>query len=174
MIEGELINLRPVTREDLPLLQRWLNDREIMSRFNFFGYRSTESVLHAYEKDGYLSEERGRFMIVLKNDTLVGDVSYHTEHYGPGSFSRVYNMGIALIPDARGKGYGVEAQRLLYQYLFLTTAVERVEASTDVENIPEQRALEKAGFKRDGVMRHCQFREGGWRDLVVYSRLRGD
>jgi RimJ/RimL family protein N-acetyltransferase len=49
-----------------------------------------------------------------------------------------------------------------------------VEASTDVENLAEQRALERAGFTREGVLRHAQFRDGGFRDLVLYSRLRGD
>jgi RimJ/RimL family protein N-acetyltransferase len=42
-----------------------------------------------------------------------------------------------------------------------------------VENV-EQRALEKAGFSRDGVMRHAQYRDGEWRDIVMFSRLRTD
>jgi len=40
--------------------------------------------------------------------------------------------------------------------------------------VAEQRALEKAGFLREGIARHAQFRAGQWRDLVVYSRLRSD
>jgi len=40
--------------------------------------------------------------------------------------------------------------------------------------VAEQRALEKANFLREGIARHAQFRAGQWRDLVVYSRLRGD
>lgn len=30
------------------------------------------------------------------------------------------------------------------------------------------------GFQREGVARHAQYRAGRWRDLVIYSRLRGD
>jgi RimJ/RimL family protein N-acetyltransferase len=52
--------------------------------------------------------------------------------------------------------------------------VERLEASTDVDNLAEQRALERAGFTREAVLRHAQFRDGGFHDLVLYSRLRGD
>lgn len=53
-------------------------------------------------------------------------------------------IGIVLLPEHRGKGYGTAAQRRLARYLFDTT-VQRVEAGTDAEDIAEQRALERAG-----------------------------
>ena len=78
------------------------------------------------------------------------------------------------IPAHRRRGYGAEAQALLARYLFDTYTVERVEASTDVENVPEQRALERAGFTREGVLRRAQWRAGDWHDVVLYSKLRGE
>jgi RimJ/RimL family protein N-acetyltransferase len=90
------------------------------------------------------------------------------------TLERAFNLGIALLPEHRGHGHGAEAQRLLADYLFAHTLVERVEASTDVENLAEQGALEKAGFAREGILRHAQFREGGFHDLVLYSKLRGE
>jgi aminoglycoside 6'-N-acetyltransferase len=63
---------------------------------------------------------------------------------------------------------------LLAAYLFDTYPVMRVEASTDIANIPEQKALEKAGFTREGIMRGAQWRGGQWHDLVLYSKLRGE
>jgi RimJ/RimL family protein N-acetyltransferase len=74
----------------------------------------------------------------------------------------------------RGRGHGAEAQRQLAAYLFAHTRVERLEASTDVENTAEQRALERAGFAREGILRSAQFRDGTFHDLVLYGRLRGD
>ena len=43
-----------------------------------------------------------------------------------------------------------------------------------MDNLAEQRALERAGFTREGVLRHAQFRDGGFHDMVLYSRLRDD
>ncbi len=43
-----------------------------------------------------------------------------------------------------------------------------------MENVAEQKALEKAGYTREGVLRGTQFRRGHWHDLVQYSRLRND
>jgi RimJ/RimL family protein N-acetyltransferase len=58
--------------------------------------------------------------------------------------------------------------------LFATTLAEGIEAGADTSNLPEQRALEEAGLRRDGVLRGAQYREGTWHDLAFYSRLRGD
>jgi RimJ/RimL family protein N-acetyltransferase len=119
-------------------------------------------------------EDRGNLLVELDGATLAGDVSYHAVHHGPNPGSRAFNVGIALLPEHRGHGHGAEAQRQLAAYLFAHTTVERLEASTDVDNLAEQRALERAGFAREGVLRHAQFRDGGFHDLVLYSRLRGD
>jgi RimJ/RimL family protein N-acetyltransferase len=83
-------------------------------------------------------------------------------------------VGAALLPSQRGKGFGTIAQRALCDYLFSTTVVHRIEAGSDIENIAEHRALEKAGFTRDGMMRQAQYRDGRWHDMAFYSRLRTD
>jgi RimJ/RimL family protein N-acetyltransferase len=85
-----------------------------------------------------------------------------------------WNMGIGLAPTVRGRGVGSIAQRLLAEYLFATSDVIRIEASTDVTNAPEQRALERAGFRREGVLRQAQQRADGPHDLFSYSILRSD
>ena len=49
-----------------------------------------------------------------------------------------------------------------------------MEATTDVENTAERRALERAGFALEGVLRRAQFRGGEWRDMALYSLVRGE
>jgi RimJ/RimL family protein N-acetyltransferase len=114
--------------------------------------------------------------VVVRNadGQAVGHVSWHRVHYGPNPESAAWNIGISLRTDARGQGLGTEAQRLLAQHLFATTTLQRVEAVTDVENVPEQRALARAGFRREGVLRSAQFRAGRWRDVDVWSVLRDE
>jgi RimJ/RimL family protein N-acetyltransferase len=119
-------------------------------------------------------EEMGRLAVTRAGGDLIGSVSWRLSRYGPNRGSRAWNIGIELIPEARGQGFGSEAQRALALHLFATSDVDRVEASTDIENVAEQRALEKAGFKREGVLRSAQYRPGGRHDLVVFSMLRTD
>ena len=88
----------------------------------------------------------------------IGIVGWHAVGYGPNAESSGWNIGIALLPEARGHGHGTDAQALLAAYLFENTDVNRIEAQTDVDNIAEQRSLEKAGFVREGTARGAQFR----------------
>jgi RimJ/RimL family protein N-acetyltransferase len=78
------------------------------------------------------------------------------------------------VPASRGRGIGTHAQRLLADYLFDHTRAERLQAWTDHGNQAEQRALEKAGFVQEGVLRSAQWRGGRWHDQVLYSMLRDD
>ena len=85
-----------------------------------------------------------------------------------------YRIGILLLPEHRGRGLGSAAQCPLADHLFSTTLAHRVEAGTEVDNVPEQRALEKAGFSRESLHPGCGFRQGRIVDGMAYARLRSD
>lgn len=174
--DGPRLRLREVTLDDAPALDRRDADPTIGGEFNDFGPRARRPVAEQLAQVHRLvSIERGRLIVERRGDGLViGDVSWHATRYGPGDTSRALNMGIALYPEARGQGFGTEAQRLLAELLLDRFEVERIEASTDVDNIAEQRALDKAGFTREGIIRRAQFRGGAYHDLVGYSFVRGD
>ena len=65
------------------------------------------------------------------------------------------DLGYVLTPSAWGRGYMPEAISALTELALTGAEVFRVQAFCDVENIPSQRALEKAGFIREG--RHERF-----------------
>ncbi len=125
------------------------------------------------EFDPQAASDVGR-LLVEADGTIVGDVTWHAVWYGPTPGCLAWNIGIALVAAARGRGIGSRAQRMLAEYLFATTSVVRVEASTDVDNLAEQRALLTAGFRREGVLRGAQVRRDGRHDLVCYAVLRTD
>jgi len=169
------VTLRPVQRDDVALLDRWRNDPEHESQYGDFlaMHRRRTVNQERWEVDGLLSEQEGQLLICL-DDEPVGALQFHPVQYGPNRGSIAINLGIAITPAARGRGIGSQAQRLIADYLFEQTLTQRVEASTDVTNVAEQRALEKAGFSRDGVLRGAQFRLGEWHDMMLFSRLRTD
>lgn len=110
--------------------------------------------------------------VINGEETVVGDMSAHPVYYGPTATSRALNIGISLVEEHRGKGIGAVAQRLLAELLH-ARGVVRVEASTDVTNIAEQKALAKAGFKLEGVIRQSQGRADGIHDLQQWSHILG-
>jgi RimJ/RimL family protein N-acetyltransferase len=159
--------------EDVELLTLWRSSTVYMGEFNDFGLTARAPLDDAIRKNALIGETGGTLIVErIADHEPVGTVSWHQVHHGPNPESSAWNIGIALIPEARGKGFGGEAQRLLAQYLFATTSANRIEASTDVENIAERRALEKAGFALDGVLRGAQYRAGEWRDVALYSVVR--
>ena len=171
-VDGRLVRLRDCTLADADLLDEWNATRD--GGFNDFGPRDRTNR-EVLAKGPLRNEHNGTLMVeVIANGRAVGTVGWHPVGYGPGPASMCWNIGIDLIPEGRGQGFGSEAQRLLADYLFAATKVNRVEASTDVENLPEQRSLEKAGFIREGVVRGSQFRAGTYHDLVQFARLRSD
>jgi RimJ/RimL family protein N-acetyltransferase len=163
-----------VTLDDADMLDAWDADPADIGGFNDFGVTREPTPREALEKGPLRNERNGVLIVELLDGTPVGSVGWHRVSYGPNPASGAWNFGIELRPAYRGLGYGSEAQRLLAAWLFDHTDANRVEASTDVENVAEQRALEKAGYQREGTARGAQFRGGAYRDLITYARLRDD
>jgi RimJ/RimL family protein N-acetyltransferase len=165
------VTLRPMTDADMPVLELLRTDPEEATRFGFYGFKNNFGVRRDFAETGLLTDDRGTLAVVAEGET-VGTVSWHRVVTAPMSFT--WNIGIGLVSTGRGKGYGTEAQRALVDYLFRYTQAYRVEAGTETENIAEQRSLEKSGFQREGVVRGAAFRDGRWRDMVVYAVVRTD
>ncbi|HEX6360139.1 GNAT family N-acetyltransferase [Actinophytocola sp.] len=160
-----------LTRDGVTLAVPGPGDRE-----KFYVAGSGEFAIDPDDRPRVVGPTRSSLLSVLDTETgeLLGGVSWHAVDYGGTVSSSAWNIGIALLPDVRGRGVGTLAQRLLVEHLLATTELDRIEASTDVDNIAEQRALEKAGFRREGVLRGAQLRRGIRRDLVHYGLVRGD
>jgi RimJ/RimL family protein N-acetyltransferase len=169
------VRLRDATLADADVIDDLQRLEKTNGGFNDFGM-PVEPVDRAVLAKGLLLDDHNGMLLVerIEDGVVIGTVSWHRVRYGPNPESDGWMFGIDLIAEARGQGYGTEAQRLIARYLFDTTPMHRVEASTDVDNIAEQRALEKAGFTREGVNRGAQWRAGMWHDLVLYARVRED
>ncbi|HEX2130078.1 MAG TPA: GNAT family protein [Actinophytocola sp.] len=131
----------------------------------------------APDKDNRLSPEAPRAVsrgAVLDAETgrLLGVVSWHAVGHGGTYGCAAWNLAVELVPDARGVGATV--RRLLVEHLFATTGLDRVEAGVDVDDTAACRALEQAGFQRDGVLRGARVRDGRRRDMALYGILRTD
>ncbi|GIJ77894.1 Protein N-acetyltransferase, RimJ/RimL family [Micromonospora phaseoli] len=67
--------------------------------------------------------------------------------------SRQAMIGYSLLPGWRGHGYATRAVRLLARWGFDRVGLARLWAGTLPENAASQRVLEKAGFRREGLLR---------------------
>lgn len=168
---ADQLSLRPVRAGDIDMLDTLLQDPAMTGEYGWFGWHNLRRWRHGWEENGLIGADSGT-LIVDRDGGRLGLVNWRRHQPTPAAFS--WEIGIALIPQARGHGYGAQAQRLLAEYLFAHTAVHRIWAATETGNVAEQKALEKAGFTREGIQRGVGWRDGAWRDGVTYSLLRTD
>lgn len=163
--------LRLIREDDLPILEALTQDQETTGEFQWFGWNDLRRWRRGWAENGLISPDGGT-LIVVRGDERLGLVNWRRRQITPAAYC--WEIGVIMLPHARGRGDGTEAHRLLTRYLFAHTSPHRIEAGTEVANVAEQRALEKAGFTREGVMRGIGWRNGSWRDGVLYSLLRTD
>ena len=83
-------------------------------------------------------------------------------------------IGYWMAPEARRRGIGARATRLLAEWAVTTLGLERLELLANPRNEASQRLAERAGFTREGVLRKYRRRHGVREDLVMYSLLAED
>ena len=72
----------------------------------------------------------------------------------------------------QGTRVNPESKYLLLRHAFEALGAVRVQFKTDLHNVHSQRAIEKLGAQREGVLRRYQKRSNGFiRDTVMYSIL---
>lgn len=167
----DLVRLRPVQQSDLSDLMRMYTDPAAPGEFQWFGFRTAKAneIERRWADDGLLGADSSTLVVAVEDGSCAGDVNWR-----PVGETGNLEIGIWLFAEYRGRGIGTEAQRQLVDYLFATTPVHRLQAGTELDNVAEQRALERVGFRREGVARGLYFRDGRWRDSVLYGLLRDD
>jgi RimJ/RimL family protein N-acetyltransferase len=117
--------------------------------------------------------EQGIFMPLLIEDAetgqILGGVTIHQINWELGQGE----IGYWLFPHARGRGVATRAARFLAEHAF-ELGLHRVEARVFTGNPESERVLERAGFKREGVLRSLPKRRGGRGDMALYSLLPGE
>ena len=78
----------------------------------------------------------------------------------------VFEVGIGLRDDARGKGYGREALAIFTDWLFEHAVAQRVEAPTDPDNVAMRTVFERVGWGHVDTYREFD------REWVMYAITR--
>ena len=102
--------LRPVTLEDLSLLETW-DSAVSPDSYNFFSLNRSGKLPERFSRDGFLSETSGKLVLCLRDEstTPIGGLDYRQVHFGPPGGSITFEIGIELLLEQRRKGFGSEA-----------------------------------------------------------------
>ena len=87
---------------------------------------------------------------------------------------RMCNLGYWVRTSRTKSGVAAAATRLMARFGFRELGLQRIEIIAAIGNQASQRAAEKAGAKREGVLRKRLFIHGQAHDAVLYSLVAED
>ena len=168
IIEGKKLLLRPITKEDTPLIVRWRNTESVRQNF-IFREKFTEEMHNHWLDTRVASGEVVQYIIVDKSDNKpVGSVYFRD--ISTKKRSAEYGMFIGE-ESARGKGLGTETVKLFTAFGFETLGLHRISMRVLDGNEASIRSCEKGGFVREGVFRDMEYLDGEYRDVIFMAML---
>ena len=81
-------------------------------------------------------------------------------------------MGYYIGENFWRKGIATEAVKLACEHVFENTDIVRIFAEPFDENTGSCRVLEKNGFVLEGILRKNAFKNGVFRDMKLYAKVK--
>jgi len=168
------VRIRPLRTEDADVLFRLNTLPEVVATsVPPVAPDETETRLRcARAESRWLAGERADLTIVDEaTGTYAGEIGlYYLE-----PLTATAMIGYSLLPEWRGKGYATRAVSLVAGWAFTIVGIARLVAGTHPDNAGSQRVLERAGFRREGILRdRLPTADGGRTDDLLYALLPGD
>jgi RimJ/RimL family protein N-acetyltransferase len=171
-LHGRLVRLEPLAETHVPgLAQVGLDER--IWRYMRYGDMRSEADMRQWVRGLLELQAKGTdlpFAVLLQQD---GQVAGSTRYLNIDPENRAVEIG--------GTWYGLQYQRtgvnteckyLLLGHAFEALGCVRVQLKTDARNLASQRAIERIGAVKEGVLRqHMILPDGAYRDSVFYSIL---
>jgi RimJ/RimL family protein N-acetyltransferase len=164
-LADEVVSLRPLGGQDVAAVEATLADQEVARWFDNGGVVARDVVDRAALR--WEASEAAEFAI-LDGGACVGSIwldLLRDERAG---------VGYWLLPQARGKGLVTRALRLVARWAFDEVGVQRIGLLADPRNAASVRVAQRAGFRREGVLRSWVTVNGERVDHVSFSLLPSD
>jgi RimJ/RimL family protein N-acetyltransferase len=166
------VALRPWKRGDVEAVTAACQDPEI-PRWTVVPKQYTERHARDFIAGTAADQAAGRELalaIVDRDDRVLGAVGVTNFDWA----DHRCEIGYWVAAEARRRGIGARAARLLARWAVGTLGMERVELLAHPGNDASQRLAERAGFTREGTLRRYRRRHGVREDLVMFSLLAED
>jgi [ribosomal protein S5]-alanine N-acetyltransferase len=167
------IVLLPFHKSDKYMLVRQLNDLTI--------YKNTLSLPFPYtEKDAALWLENIKLATEAHGRTLTWAIRLRSTGEVVGCIGRLLRYGLTAHKDEigywlsrmhRNKGYMTDALKVYTDFLAAEENLIRIEAMVFHYNLPSARALEKAGFEREGYLKKDCMKDKIPTDTILFAKV---
>jgi [ribosomal protein S5]-alanine N-acetyltransferase len=136
-----------------------------------FDRRAWRSRLRRYREE--IAQGTGiPFLIFMKDSgQLAGGITLGNIRHGVAQTAQI---GYWVGEPFAGRGLMLESVGLVARFAFETLRLHRLEAACIPDNQRSIRVLEKAGFRREGLLRSYLRINGDWQDHYLYALISGE
>lgn len=162
------ILLRPMTYDDTDLIIAWRNSDSVRKNFIY----QEPFTREGHETWIRTMIETGRAVQMMVCDAASGTPlgSVYIRDIDRRHHKAEYGIFIGE-PQARGKGIGTAAAKLMLRCCFEEEKLHRIYLRALSGNLPAIRSYEKAGFVREACLRDDVFLNGKYYDIIWMAAL---
>jgi RimJ/RimL family protein N-acetyltransferase len=171
-LTGRVVRLEPLAVAHVPHLTANGQDESIWQYIPYPPVHSEADML-AWVNDLLARQARGTDLPFAVIHLETGQAVGATRYLDIQPANRAVEIGGTwYAPAYRRTAVNTEAKYLLLSHAFETRGCVRVQIKTDLRNERSQRAIERIGAHKEGVLRHNLIMPDGYRrDSVYYSIL---
>ncbi|MGH2750979.1 MAG: GNAT family N-acetyltransferase [Actinomycetota bacterium] len=173
LADGE-ISLRPWVAGDVPALSEALSDPDVSLWIPVIPYPYSEDDARSFIELAGREPGRGRGLHLAVTEGAGGRILGNVSLAPVSLANRTGAVGYWIVRDARGRGLGTRAVRLVVDWGFDRLGLERIELVSDIDNVTSRAIARRLGFSEEGVLRSYSESRRGRRDSVMYSLLRAE
>ena len=162
-----VVSLREWRARDIPAIVEICTDPEVV-RFTRVPSPYTEQDARDFLAGGVIDEMSFAIVSAADEGEVLGSIGLRDAGEGRGE------IGYLVGAQARGGGVAPRALRLLAEWALTEGGMARVQLYTRVDNPASQRVAEKAGFRREGVIRSHMLLKGERHDAVIFGLIAED
>ncbi|MGM0571058.1 GNAT family N-acetyltransferase [Marinobacter sp.] len=170
VLEGRHVRLEPLSEDHVDGLFDIGQEQDDWAYLPTAAFSSREEATKWVQQALELARRELHYPYVLvepASDTLMGSTRYLNVRHRDHALEIGYTW---LGRDYQRTAVNTEAKYLLLSHAFETLGAYRVELKTDARNQRSQKAIERIGAQREGVLRrHMVVQDGYVRDSVMFS-----
>jgi RimJ/RimL family protein N-acetyltransferase len=173
VIEGDRVRLRPIVLEDAADMLADIADGEALRLTGTHATFTPDDIRRWTSTRADTVDRIDLAVVDIETGRWLGEVVVND--WDPDN--RSCGFRIALTADARGRGYGTEATRLIVDYVFDEIddpPVNRVELEVYAFNPRAITVYERVGFRPEGIRRQVLRWDGEYVDAIMMSIVRSD
>ena len=169
---GKHVRLEPMTEAHIPGLTM-IGVGQSFWDFMLYGNMETEADMQNWVRDIIARGEKGTDLPFVAIHLASGRVAGATRYLNIMPRDRGLEIGGTWYgPEFQRSPVNTECKYLLLTHAFETLGCIRVQLKTDLRNERSQKAIERIGAKKEGVLRnHMILPDGRFRHSVFYSIL---